>query len=279
MLKWLRKDLKSNKREWVIAFWHFPPYSKGSHNSDVESGLIKMRQNALPILEAAGVDLVLCGHSHSYERSYLLDGHYGYSNTFTAANKVDGGDGREDGTGPYKKPTAGPAPHEGTVYVVAGSAAKTEGGRLTHPAMSISLNQLGSLVLDISGDRLDAEFLNRWGAVADHFTIEKGVAPTAVPPPDSPPGPPAAPTDLSVSARFAKRVELSWTDNADNENGFQIQRSQAGQPWEVIATVGTDVTNFSDMTVKRTGSYRYLVRAYNNGSYSAFSNRVTAGPK
>ena len=36
-----------------------------------------MRQNALPILEADGVDLVLTGHSHSYERSFLLDGHYG----------------------------------------------------------------------------------------------------------------------------------------------------------------------------------------------------------
>jgi hypothetical protein len=37
-----------------------------------------MRQYAAPILERYGVDLVLSGHSHNYERSYLLDGHYGH---------------------------------------------------------------------------------------------------------------------------------------------------------------------------------------------------------
>ena len=41
--------------------------------------MVDMREVVLPMLEAHGVDLVLCGHSHVYERSYLLDGHYGYS--------------------------------------------------------------------------------------------------------------------------------------------------------------------------------------------------------
>lgn len=45
--------------KWTIAFWHHPPYSKGSHNSDTESNLVQMRQIFLPILEEAGVDLVL----------------------------------------------------------------------------------------------------------------------------------------------------------------------------------------------------------------------------
>ena len=39
---------------WVIAYWHHPPYTKGSHDSDTESELIEMRQNALPILEQRG---------------------------------------------------------------------------------------------------------------------------------------------------------------------------------------------------------------------------------
>ena len=38
-----------------------------------------MRQNIVPILESYDVDLVLCGHSHAYERSYLINGHYGFS--------------------------------------------------------------------------------------------------------------------------------------------------------------------------------------------------------
>jgi hypothetical protein len=78
------------------------PYSKGSHNSDTETELIQMRQNALPILEAGGVDLVLGGHSHAYERSVFLDGHYGASTTLTSSNQVDAGSGRPGDTGSYK---------------------------------------------------------------------------------------------------------------------------------------------------------------------------------
>src|SRR6185436_13400961 len=156
---------------WIVAFWHHPPYSKGSHDSDTESQLIKMRTDINPILEAGGVDLVLSGHSHAYERSYLIDGHYGLSTTFTAAMKVDGGSGRDPA--PYRKGTGTPA-HEGAVYVVAGSSGQASGGALNHPAMFISLNNLGSLVLDIDGNRLDARFLRENGTSPDSFTIVKG---------------------------------------------------------------------------------------------------------
>ena len=90
MMTWLQVDLQANDKEWIIAFWHHPPYTKGSHNSDTEGNLIDMRQNALPILEQYGVDLVLSGHSHSYERSYLVDGHYGsHLNAFSGAIQRD----------------------------------------------------------------------------------------------------------------------------------------------------------------------------------------------
>ncbi len=42
----------------------------------------------LECAEAAGVDMVLSGHSHSYERTVLLDRHYGISSTLTSAQKV-----------------------------------------------------------------------------------------------------------------------------------------------------------------------------------------------
>jgi hypothetical protein len=105
MLTWLRNDLANTTQPWIVAFFHHPPYSKGSHDSDTEIELKEMRQNALPILENAGVDLVLSGHSHSYERSFLIDGHYGTSGTFSTAMKKNGGSGRENGTGAYRKPT------------------------------------------------------------------------------------------------------------------------------------------------------------------------------
>ncbi len=97
MLTWLVDDLMATGADWVIAFWHHPPYTKGSHDSDVEPPLVEMRENVLPILEDFGVDLVLAGHSHSYERSFLLDSHYGSSATLKPATMIlNGGDGRLD---------------------------------------------------------------------------------------------------------------------------------------------------------------------------------------
>lgn len=184
MLTWLADDLAASDAEWRIAFWHHPPYSKGSHNSDTESELIEMRQNVLPILESYGVDLVLTGHSHSYERSILLDGHHGLSTSLTGNMIIDGGDGRADGDGAYAK-LVSPAANGGAVYVVAGSSGQISAAALNHPAMYISLLSLGSLVLDIDGSTLNAHFVDGAGAVADYFTISK-VTPT--------PGPTSTPT-------------------------------------------------------------------------------------
>ena len=176
MATWLKADLASTTATWLIAFWHHPPYTKGSHDSDLEPELIEMRKNFLPILEAGGVDMVLSGHSHAYERSYLIDGHYGVSKTLTAAMKKNAGSGRTDDGGAYTKPLTGSRSHKGAVYVVAGSAGKTSGGSLNHKAMFISLNQLGSLVLDVSGNQLDATFVQPNGSgftTPDTFTILK----------------------------------------------------------------------------------------------------------
>jgi tetratricopeptide (TPR) repeat protein len=178
MARWLQSDLAATARDWVIAFWHHPPYTKGSHDSDntSDSGgrMRDMRANFLPILDSLGVDLVLTGHSHSYERSFLLDRHYGTSTTLTSAMKLDSGDGRVGGGGPYEKPTLGTAPHQGCVYAVAGSSGKISGGSLNHPAMVTSMNLLGSMIVDVSGSRLDAKFIDRAGAVRDGFTMMKG---------------------------------------------------------------------------------------------------------
>ena len=177
MMTWLEADLAANDKEWIIAFWHRPPYSRGSSDSDTDSQQIALRQNAVPLLERYGVDLVLTGHSHSYERSYLIDGHYGLDATFTDALKKNPGDGSATGDGAYQKPAAVGAPHAGAVYVVAGTAGVIKtGGSLDHPAMAVSFRTLGSMVLDVNGNRLDAIFLGstRTGTVIrDAFTILK----------------------------------------------------------------------------------------------------------
>jgi hypothetical protein len=180
MAQWLQADLAANTSEWLIAFWHHPPYSKGSHDSDWELELVQMRENVLPILESHGVDLVMCGHSHSYERSFLLNGHYGSSWTLAPEMFKDMGAGRRDQSGAYHKATSGPAANEGAVYVVAGSSGWTSGGSLDHPAMFISRNEMGSLVIDVDGGTLEGKFLRETGAIDDYFTIIKDPADEAL---------------------------------------------------------------------------------------------------
>ena len=172
MLTWLAADLAATAQTWIVAYWHHPPYSKGTHDSDVETELVEMRQYVNPILETAGVDLVLGGHSHVYERSYLIDGHYGDSTTFASSMKKDGGTGDPAVAGPYRKPAAR-TPHAGTVYVVAGTGGQLGTGALNHPAMLRGLAERGSLVIDVNGARLDARFVRADGAVRDSFAIVK----------------------------------------------------------------------------------------------------------
>ncbi|MEK6323685.1 MAG: fibronectin type III domain-containing protein [Acidobacteriota bacterium] len=267
MMTWLQNDLASTLQPWIIAFWHHPPYSKGSHDSDTEAQLIEMRQNALPILEAGGVDLVLTGHSHSYERSFLIDGHYGLSSTFNNSMKKNGGDGRADGNGAYTKASALPAPHEGAVYAVAGSSGQASGGLLNHPAMFISLNSLGSMVLDVDGNRLDAKFLNSTGVVADHFTVIKGT---------TPPTPPAAPTGLTAAAVSSSQINLAWTDGSTNEDGFKIEQSTDNITFTQIDTVGPNATARSVTGLAPATIYYFRVRAFNTAGDSAYSNTASA---
>lgn len=173
MANWLRADLAQNTNLWTIAIWHSPPYSKGSHDSDWEMEQVEMRQNFVPLLEDHGVDLVVGGHSHIYERSFLLRGHYGRSTTLQPWMILDNGSGRETETGAYFKPVSGPNANHGTVYVVAGNASSPDSATGLHPAMFMYSLQRGSLVLDIHTNRLEARLLLATGDIGDFFTLLK----------------------------------------------------------------------------------------------------------
>ncbi len=266
MFTWARADLQATAQEWIIAFWHHPPYSKGSHNSDTESGLVEMRQNFNPLLEEYGVDLVLCGHSHGYERSFFLDGHYGNSITLTAAMKKDGGDGREDGNGVYQK-EGDNIPHQGTVYTVAGSSGQTSSGSYNHPAMYTSMEVLGSAVIDVLSNRLDLTFLQDDATVGDYFTIIKAPPSTNLP---------SGPTNLIATAIATNRITLSWTDSATNEQGFKMERSTNGVDFAQFGTVGAGVTNATNSGLLPNRTYHFRVRAYNVAGDSAYSDIAQA---
>ena len=241
MMTWLEADLAANDKEWVIAFWHHGPYSKGNHDSDGEDQAISMRENAVPLLERYGVDLVLTGHSHSYERSYLIDGHYGLSGTFTDAMKKNPGDGSATGDGAYKKPVAVGAPRAGAVYVVAGNAGYVKPGPFNHPAMAVSIETLGSMVLDVNGNRLDAMFLDSNRSIRDDFTILKG--------PDM-----TSPQIWSVQAQgtptrtvvtFSEYVEQASAETASNyaiDNGVTVSAAGLGDGGRTVTLTTAPLT-------------------------------------
>lgn len=231
MLTWLAEDLSANTSEWTIAFWHQPPYSKGTHDSDMEPTSIEMRQNAVPILEAHGVDLVLCGHSHGYERSYFLNGHYGASYSLIGAMILDSGSGRPQDSGPYLKAATGPAANQGAVYLVGGSSGWAQAGPLNHPAMfsdplwneARGLARLGSVVIDIEGKRLDAAFLRETGSVDDHFTIIKAAA--------------AAPFRLATVQIRNGQICAQWKSVAGRDYQLEMSPSLDGPMWTAISPV------------------------------------------
>ncbi len=178
MATWLKSDLQNTTAKWTIAYWHYAPYTKVGHDSDDpndHSGrAIEMRENINPILEQYDVDLVLSGHSHGYERSYLLNGHYGYSWTLTPDMKLDSLSGRMDGTGAYYKPKTRTA-NSGAVYVVCGSSGKLSSHTFAHPAMYTTNSSFhGSMVIDVEQDTLEGKFLNENGIIQDYFHLIKG---------------------------------------------------------------------------------------------------------
>jgi len=177
-VQWIKKDLAANKNKgWVIAFWHHPPYTMGSHNSDKEAELVHIRENFIGVLERAGVNLVLNGHSHDYERSRLMQGHYGPENTFDAKkHNLSSSSGKNDGTKNSSPYIIRKDKNAGTVYVVSGSAGKL-GGQQTefpHNAMYYSdADHGGACILDVQDNRLELKWVCADGEIRDQFTIIK----------------------------------------------------------------------------------------------------------
>ncbi|MEW5848342.1 MAG: metallophosphoesterase [Myxococcota bacterium] len=248
MLTWLQSDLAATQQDWIVAYWHHPAYTKGSHNSDTEGALIDMRENALPILEAAGVDLVLAGHSHIYERSYLIDGAYGTPTTATG-HILDNGDGKPGGTGPYRKQT-GQNAHNGAVYVVAGHGGTGVSGAGNHPVMYFSEVAHGSCILDVQENRLSLLNIRYDGVQTDQFTILKGDGLVV----DAPNG--------GETYNPGDNVTIRWATVGAVSNVNLELSTDGGANWSAIASNVQNTGQYA-WTVPTVSSTRALVRVVN----------------
>jgi hypothetical protein len=72
-LEWIEKELRDSKERWKICFFHHPLYSSGRrHGASVE-----LRDVLEPLFRQYGVNVVLSGHEHFYERIHPQNGiHY-----------------------------------------------------------------------------------------------------------------------------------------------------------------------------------------------------------
>lgn len=131
-LKWLENELKNSGSDWKIAFFHHPLYSSGgAHGSSLElRGLLE------PLFVKYGVNIVLSGHDHSYERV---------------------------------------KPQNGIYYFTAGSGGKLVRGNLRNTDFKAAGfdQDCAFLVMEISGDQLFFQAVSRTGATVDSGVITR----------------------------------------------------------------------------------------------------------
>jgi predicted phage tail protein len=89
---------------------------------------------------------------------------------------------------------------------------------------------------------------------------------------------PAAPTNLVAAALSRNQIKLTWSDNATNEDGFKIERCKNSNctNFVQIATVGPNITTYTNSGLSSKTTYRFRVRAYNAAGNSAYSNIASA---
>ena len=90
---------------------------------------------------------------------------------------------------------------------------------------------------------------------------------------------PAAPSNLAATPINETSIEVTWTDNSNNEEGFLVQRKlTVGGTWADLTTVGADVTSFEDGSLVTGNEYCYRVRSFNAAGNSAYTAEDCAVP-
>lgn len=262
MRTWITNDLNAvallpNPPKWIVAYWHHAPYTKGTHNSDTEAQLIAIRQNFNTFLESKGVDLILGGHSHAYERSYLIKNYTGNWASFNVGtHAVSSSSAKYNGaanSGPYKYNST-PLNH-GAVYVVSANAGANNGslsgfGGATSvmPAAHGASTQAGFFYFEVEDNRLDAKSIISGGTEVDRFTIMKDVNKT---------------TNQTIALGQSATLTASWPATA----GTYV--------WTGAGASGTNRS--TSVTPSTTGTFNFTVsdNIANSGLLDNFTVTVT----
>jgi hypothetical protein len=88
---------------------------------------------------------------------------------------------------------------------------------------------------------------------------------------------PVAPSELEAATVSESQISLQWTDNSDNETGFEILRAEgSGTSWEFVATTDPGAGNYTDTNLKRGTFYSYIIRSVNNYGFSSWADSARA---
>lgn len=127
---WLEKELSGSRAKWTVAFFHHPLYSSGAtHGSEVD-----LRTIVEPLFIKHGVDVVLAGHEHFYERLH---------------------------------------PQKGVNYFTTGAAGKLRAGNIRPGPLTAKGfdTDYSYMLFEIDGDDLHFQSLTRRGKLIDSGTI------------------------------------------------------------------------------------------------------------
>ncbi|MGE0711769.1 MAG: metallophosphoesterase [Planctomycetota bacterium] len=137
-MDWLRRELAQNTKKWLIVFFHPPLYSAGQHGDNHA-----LQQVLGPLFESYGVDLVLTGHDHDYERTKAIKDY----------NQRAG--------------------YPGLVHVVTGGGGADLRPVNPTPRTEVAISAHHYLRVEISGDWLTGEAVDAQGKVIDRFSVQE----------------------------------------------------------------------------------------------------------
>jgi hypothetical protein len=215
--EWLRNDLETDGSDCTLVFFHHPPFSSGLRAGDVRLAALWR------LLADRGVDIVLNGHAHNYQRWVPM-----------------GADGTPDPAGP-------------TAFVVGTGGKSRYAIDRTTPGLAAGSDTAdGTLRLALRSDGADFAFLATPspGTVLDQGSVTCSRADRT---------PPTPPGDLQAPSVAENAVELTWSASTDDTGvaGYRVARDGVQ-----VGSVDAGSLSFVDGSVRPGRAYRYTVRAF-----------------
>jgi hypothetical protein len=218
--QWLSNDLRRNTQACTLVYFHHPLFNIG-----VEP--VPTRFTAIwPLLAQRGVDIVLNGHDHDYQRWVPMNG---------------------SGT---------PSPSGPTELVVGTGGHSLQSFVSSDPRVAYSLaGSFGAMQVDLNPGGASYQYMTTGGGTVDSGTIACNPNGTDTTPPSTPTGLNASTVaQTSISPGL---VNLTWSASTDNVAVASYKIFRDGNP---VGAVGPQ-TSFSDNTVAPSTAYSYQVQA------------------